>query len=267
MNKLEKNEVYLAKHFKFISFNIINFVNRKNIKTVNSNNFNCLNQVSMKKYFILFVILFLSTSFLVAQIKVACIGNSITEGYNASDHSTTSYVAQLDKLLGKKYTVRNFGSSGATACRNTYKPYASLEIFYAAMEFEPDIVIIALGTNDSQPEVWNTGNYAKNFETDLTFLCKRFEELPSKPDIYLCLPGPIQPSDRWEHQPKVLEEEIIPLINKVALNNDYTIVNYNSALKRCTDCYSDELHPNDKGHRSMAERAYVAIIKNNLKKE
>jgi len=223
----------------------------------------------MRKCLILFVTIGLLIPFVSAQqktIKVACIGNSITEGYGASDPSETGYVAQLKILFGNRYIVENFGSSGATACRNTNKPYASLEIFHAAQIFEPNIVFIALGTNDSQPEVWNTGDYAKNFEADLTYICKKFEEMPTKPDIYLCLPAIISPSARWKHQPQVLLREITPLIRKIAKKNNYTIVSFNTALKDCNDCYSedDKLHPNDKGHRLMAERAYVAVVMKNM---
>jgi len=224
----------------------------------------------MKKYFILVISFCLFIPFLSAQqemMKVACIGDGSTEGYGASDMSRTSYVEQLKRLLGRRYIVENFGSDEATACRNTDKPYASLEICNAAMEFEPNIVIISLGTSDSQAEVWNTGDCAKNFEADLAFLCKKLEELPTKPEIYLCLPAPILPNNQSTHQPRVLEREIIPAIRRVANANRYTLVNFNLAFQNCTDCNSvdDNLFPNDKGHRLMAERAYVAIIKNRMK--
>lgn len=225
----------------------------------------------MKKHLILLITFYLFVSFASAQgtIKVACVGDGITEGYGSSDVSKTSYVAQLKKLLGKKYTVENFGSYEATACRNTYKPYASLEIFLASQEFNPNIVFIALGTNDSKPEVWKTDDYAKNFEADLTYICKQFEALPTKPDIYICLPAPVLPSTTFEQQPLILSREIIPLVRKVAKDNNYTIVDFNSPLKNCTDCYSadDKLHPNDKGHRIMAERTYFAIVKKSMEQK
>lgn len=54
------------------------------------------------------------TLFAQKQIKVACVGNSITSGYTLPDPATQSYPAQLQKLLGNSYQVGNFGKSGAT---------------------------------------------------------------------------------------------------------------------------------------------------------
>jgi len=44
---------------------------------------------------------------------VACVGDSITAGANASDVSK-NYVSQLQVLLGNTVQVKNFGHSGAT---------------------------------------------------------------------------------------------------------------------------------------------------------
>ena len=46
-----------------------------------------------------------------AQIRVACVGDSITAGYGLSDPGTQSYPAQLQALLGSGYSVGNFGVS------------------------------------------------------------------------------------------------------------------------------------------------------------
>ncbi len=50
----------------------------------------------------------------VAQIKVACVGDSITAGYGLANPGTQSYPAQLQTILGGGYTVENYGASGAT---------------------------------------------------------------------------------------------------------------------------------------------------------
>ncbi|SHE45671.1 Lysophospholipase L1 [Dysgonomonas macrotermitis] len=198
-----------------------------------------------------------------ARIKIACIGNSITEGAVASDRVNKGYVGQLSQMMGKGYDVRNFGVSGATGCRNTYKPYDKCDKFEEAKAFLPNVVTIALGTNDSQPRVWNTGDFASHFESDLDSLCNVFESLPSKPRIYLCLPIPIMPNTNWEHQPKVLKEEIIPLIRKVAEKRGYGIIDLYSQLSGCEDCYpdTDKLHPNDFGHEKIAEYIYSVLVK------
>ena len=52
------------------------------------------------------------------KIKIACIGNSITEGVGASSGSAT-YPSVLQRDLGtEKYEVSNFGASGRTLMKN-----------------------------------------------------------------------------------------------------------------------------------------------------
>ena len=47
-------------------------------------------------------------------VRVACVGDSITEG--------TEYPADLWMLLGANYTVGNFGVGGSTVSLNSQKP-------------------------------------------------------------------------------------------------------------------------------------------------
>lgn len=193
------------------------------------------------------------------KIKIACVGNSITAGAGASDREKKGYVGVLSTMMGLGYDVENFGVSGATACRETHKPYVDLPAFREAKEFQPDIVTIALGTNDSQPKVWNTGDFSKNFEKDLASICDEFIQLPSKPIVYLCLPIPIVPNNRWPHQPDVLVNEIIPLIKKVAQDKGLKIIDLYTPLIDKSNDYSDMLHPNDVGHYLIADQIYKTL--------
>src|SRR6478609_560461 len=58
-----------------------------------------------------------------APNKIACVGDSITEGSGLSSPSTESYPARLQKLLGTNYNVRNFGVSGRTLLKQGDFPY------------------------------------------------------------------------------------------------------------------------------------------------
>ena len=46
------------------------------------------------------------------QIKVACIGDSITYGHGIKNWPKNNYPAILQQLLGDGYHVQNFGVSG-----------------------------------------------------------------------------------------------------------------------------------------------------------
>lgn len=196
------------------------------------------------------------------QIRIACVGDSITQGAASSDWENNSYVALLSNMLGNGYDVRNFGLSGTTAVSNTYQPYDETQQFKDAINFNPDIVTIALGTNDSQTKVWNTNNFAENFEKDFSNLCQQFDNLISKPKIYICIPIPIIPSERWEHQPDVLKNEIIPKIKKIATQRGYEIIDLYTPFIDKKEYYpaDDMLHPNDLGHKKIADLIYSRLL-------
>ena len=93
-------------------------------------------------------------SFAAEPLRVACVGNSITYGYGLSNPATESYPAQLQTLLGQNYNVRNFGHSGATLLSRGHRPYIQQEAYKNALAFKPDIVVIHLGINDTDPRNW-----------------------------------------------------------------------------------------------------------------
>ena len=87
-------------------------------------------------------------------IKVACIGNSITDGHGIDLAPRNGYPAQLQRILGNGYNVKNFGVSARTMLNKGDYPYMNELAWRDALAFKPDIVIIKLGTNDSKPENW-----------------------------------------------------------------------------------------------------------------
>ena len=54
-------------------------------------------------------------------VRVACVGDSITEGAGVRDPNKR-YPAQLGVLLGANYDVKNFGVSGTTMLDNGDSP-------------------------------------------------------------------------------------------------------------------------------------------------
>ena len=107
----------------------------------------------MKPYlaFILGLILMFTGMDVAAQAKsqqqaitrVACVGDSITEGLGTDPGR--SYPEQLQKLLGDRWEVGNFGISARTLLRKGDLPYWNESIFRKAQAFQPNIVIIMKG--------------------------------------------------------------------------------------------------------------------------
>ena len=117
-------------------------------------------------------------------IKVACVGDSITEGAGLN---ANTYPAALGRFLGTNYTVRNFGVSGTTLLRKGDLPYWNQAAFRTATNSSPDIVTIMLGTNDSKAFNWI---YKAQFPKDLGDMIDTFANLPSRPRVFVCLPVP-----------------------------------------------------------------------------
>ena len=87
-------------------------------------------------------------------IRIACVGNSITDG-NAMSSKSDSYPMALGRYLGAGYDVRNCGKSGTTMLKNGDYSYWNEQLFDDAINFNPNIVTIMLGTNDSKPQNWD----------------------------------------------------------------------------------------------------------------
>ena len=111
----------------------------------------------MKSLLITILSLIFSWSALSETIKIACVGDSITYGAGIKDRKNMNYPVQLGKILGQKYEVKNFGNSGSTMLKKGDKPYWKQREYKAALEFNPNIVIIKLGTNDTKPQNWKHG--------------------------------------------------------------------------------------------------------------
>ena len=85
-----------------------------------------------------------------SQTRIACVGDSITYGATIRDKSHDSYPAQLGTMLGRKYSVKNFGASGYTLQESCDRPYTSHKRYKKSLDFKPDVVLIMLGTNDTK---------------------------------------------------------------------------------------------------------------------
>ncbi len=203
----------------------------------------------MKKTIILFVaILLISSCSEEKNVKIACIGDSITEGAGITWQSKKSYPVQLDSILGPGYSVLNAGRSGATLLKESNLPYWICNEFYNVFAFEPDIVIIKLGTNDSKPFNWNEENYLK----DLQSMVDTLNSIPSRPQIYLCFPAPAF-NNAWGISDSVIRKGVIPSIEKIAKANNLKVIDLYQPLIGHVEFFPDSIHPNEVGAKVMAE--------------
>ena len=192
------------------------------------------------------------------RIKVACIGNSVTYGYTHKNPATTSYPTRLQEMLGNDYEVRNFGHSGATLLSKGHRPYINLPEYKAALEFAPDIAVIHLGLNDTDPRNWP--NYRDEFYSDYTAIIDTLRSINPKVEIYVCKMSPIF---HWHHRFKSGTRDwywqIQELIPTIAAYDQAEVIDLSRHLYSRPDLMPDALHPNEEGATILAKQVYSAI--------
>lgn len=196
-------------------------------------------------------------------VKVACIGNSITDGHGIKMADVNGYPARLQQLLGHGYYVRNFGMSARTLLNSGNLPYMREPAWKEAQAFCPDIVVIKLGTNDSKNMNWD--GHSKEFAKDYQRMIDTLRALPSKPRILLCTPirsASTALSQKWQIRDSVVTGAIIPAIRKVARKNKLPLVDlYPVVSTDKWDMQADGVHPTPKGAAKIAAAVAEAIRK------
>ena len=190
-----------------------------------------------------------------APKRIACVGDSITFGAAIKDRVKNCYPAQLGRMLGEKFEVRNFGVNGATLLKKGDKPYWKLKAYANARDFQPEVVVIKLGTNDSKPHNWK---HKEEYVADYVALIESFRKLGSKPVVWLCYPVPAYPG-RWGITDKVMKEEVMPRLDEVAKECGCKVIDLYSALSDKKEMFPDLVHPNAKGATLIAEAVSSAI--------
>ena len=190
--------------------------------------------------------------------KVACIGNSVTYGYGHKSPAETSYPSQLQLLLGDDYEVRNFGHSGATLLSKGHRPYINLPEYKAALEFAPDIAVIHLGLNDTDPRNWP--NYRDEFYGDYVNIIDALREANPKVEVYVCQMSPIfHWHRRFKSGTRDWYWQIQELIPHIAEYDMFELINLSRYLYHRPDLMPDALHPDAEGAGIIAKQVYSAI--------
>jgi acetyl esterase/lipase/lysophospholipase L1-like esterase len=190
-------------------------------------------------------------------VRIACIGNSITDGHGIDMCDVNGYPAQLQQLLGDGYRVMNFGVSARTMLNKGDHPYMNEKAWRNALAFCPDIAVIKLGTNDSKPGNWQ---YGKEFAADMQQMIDSLKALPSKPRILLATPIPAY-AETWGIRDSVIVNGVIPVIRKIAKKNKLEVIDLHSSFSNedGKQVLPDAIHPTAQGAKQMANIIFEAI--------
>lgn len=193
-------------------------------------------------------------------VRVACVGDSITYGHGISSRSENSYPARLAGALGDGYTVENFGNPGAAVQGASDQPYDQQPLYAESLEFDGDIVVFMMGTNDSKPQNWK-GEDA--FRRDLEVLLDSY----AGAELYLCTPAKAYFLKGYEGsvtmfdiQPEVVDT-IAEVVRQVARDRGLPLIDIHALTEENPGWFrEDGVHPDKKGAAAIAEAVCDAML-------
>lgn len=196
------------------------------------------------------------------QIKVACVGDSITYGHGISNWAQNNYPAQLQKILGDSYHVQNFGHSGKTVQDSTDQPYTESKQYELSLKYDADILVFMLGSNDSKPECFED---VSTFMAEYTSLIASYKQRNPDIEIIICTPacaffsdGKTDGETDFKIRPKIVSE-MRNYIRSFALANGYKLVDIYDLTQYHPEWFKDNVHPSNDGARAIAEKVAEKI--------
>lgn len=193
-----------------------------------------------------------------AKVKVACMGNSITFGYTLPDPATQSYPALLAKMLPADYEVRNFGHSGATVLRKGHNPYVKTPEYKAAIDFRPDIAVIHLGVNDTDPRDWP--NYNSEFQGDFMSMIEDLRRVNPAVRILVARLTPLRATHyRFKSGTRDWRLLAQDAIERTARKAGVELIDFDEPFRDRQELLWDGIHPNVEGTPLLAQEVYKGI--------
>ena len=197
------------------------------------------------------------------QIKVACVGDSITYGHGISNWPQNNYPTVLQNLLGDGYHVNNYGVSSYAVQDTADRPYMTLTHYQESLSYGADIVVFMMGSNDAKPENWID---AEHFKEDLLTILDSYADA----QIILCTPasaflleGRTEGVTSHDIQPLVVEE-IAAVTRQVAEERGYTLIDIHSFTAAHPEWFAkDGVHPGNEGAAAIAQEVAAILTAQN----
>ncbi len=210
-----------------------------------------------------------------SQMKIACLGDSITAAANLEGeegYEQYAYPARLQELLGAKEVV-NLGIGGSSIGRYWADAFVDR---YQEIPEDTDIIIIMGGTNDgfcvSEAEFGNLEERAyRTFCGDLNELFAGVKKNYPKAQVFVATPLPNILHDYLMSERDYLlpQKQFAEVIITLAGEYDFHVVDlYNSNIldshdaNIIADYMPDGVHCNKDGYQILAEHFAAELIRN-----
>jgi len=194
-------------------------------------------------------------------IKIACIGDSLTYGHLVEDREENCYPTVLNDLLGEEYIVGNFGVNGHTMLKTGDAPYWEHENFKFSALFEPDIIVIMLGSNDSKAHNFTT---LDDFITTYEEMIVYYRNLPSKPRVYIATPPTVFPpkDPSMSTIRSEVVQQIADAICELGKKIRISVIDVNKKTADFAEGFVDDgVHTNKKGANLIANVVFRELSK------
>ncbi|MBQ6552103.1 MAG: hypothetical protein IJL83_00570 [Clostridia bacterium] len=195
----------------------------------------------------------------VYKAKIACVGDSITYGYGLDD--PRSFPSQLGVLLQENYEVRNFGAGGKTLMSTGDTPYTQYIEYQPSLEYEGDIVLIMLGTNDAKYYNWHPDSSPAVLKRELKQLVQTYRDLPSKPTVFIMTSPTLFEGCHHDFIPSNVDT-IAQLQREVAEEINAPLIDLHTFTADMEQYFEDKIHPNADGYALIADYIDDIIVAN-----
>lgn len=199
--------------------------------------------------------------------KLACVGDSITQGVNSKDNVNHTYPAFLQKMLGWQYHVLNAGASGYSIIKTDPYAYCKSAQYNSAKRFEPDIIIFSLGTNDVCPshdyKDFTVEGRKELFMESARELLDSFLEINPDVQLYFCYSSALFKvgDDKWNSAAwnEGIVTYIRPMHEQLAAEYNFLTIDFWEWSKEHSEIFTDGLHPADESYLPYAEYVYESV--------
>ena len=155
-----------------------------------------------------------------ASMRIACVGNSITRGdarqepgegthtpHKYKTFNRGNFPAELATLLAGRAAVANFGHGGCSVLNTTRMGCQNFPEWKAALAWQPTVVLLMAGTNDSKESIWSSHDFVRAYHR----MALQLLALPSRPALLMMAPPPLIAS-KMPWRPEFLRSEVVPRI-------------------------------------------------------
>lgn len=197
------------------------------------------------------------------KVKVACIGDSLTAGHTWSNEA---YPVFLQEYLGNdRFTIRNFGINGVSitgyggSWDNPNQRYILKQEFTDSKAYEPDVIVMCLGTNDGTNWTSAEATFVDYYHT---LVDAYLEALPKAQWVFMVSP-PCQEPNAYNINNEAMREHVNPVQRDIADEYGFEMIDLRNEFEAMEGGFTSMLRPTWNGqpdlvHFSKEGAQYVA---------